>query len=59
MPQLKIIIKFNTSSVKKELDNNDNEIINNKHDINIEESITNSKNGKFSNLNNLGKKRKQ
>jgi len=56
MTQLKIIIKFNTSAVKQEINNN--EIINSKQEVDVEDNTT-IKNGKFSNLNNLSKKRKQ
>lgn len=57
MHQLKIIIKFNTSAVKQEI--NSNEIINSKQEVDAEEINNTIKNGKFSNLNNLSKKRKQ
>jgi len=57
MTQLKIIIKFNTSSIKQEK-NKDDEILKAKHNINIEENIVDNKNKTFSNLNNLGRKKK-
>lgn len=57
MTQLKIIIKFNTSSIKQEK-NKDDEIVKAKHNINIEENIVDNKNKTFSNLNNLGRKKK-
>lgn len=53
MPQLKIVITFNTLTSKQKLNNN--EIIDAKKDIEIDESISDNKNGKFSNL---SKKRK-
>lgn len=56
MPQLKIIIKFNTSSTKIEQNNEEvSGII--KNNIDIENNTVNNK--EFSSLNKLGRKKKQ